>query len=242
MQLNWPKNLVSIQSHFQFWELVPVVSTCAGRVSLTGEGSLAHRPMGFFDKVLPGLGVKVRSTGGFLPIEVTGPMQPRDISVDGSISSQFITGLLFAYAHIALPGTIIRVSDTVSRPYLDMSVAMLNKFGYSIIQPNADEFVIGEKTRIEGSLLVTIPGDWSGGAFFLVAGAIAGNLEISGLDETSQQGDRAVLDVLKMAGADVTHSGPEILVNNHNKLNAFQFDASATPDLFPPLACLALYC
>ncbi len=222
--------------------LIPVVATSGGTVTFNGEGSLLRRPVRFFDNVFPILNVEYRSADGFLPVTLKGPLQPRDIKVDGTQSSQFISGLLTAYCHVAEPGTVIRVSGAVSKPYLDITVEMLYEFGYRITRTSEGEFVIGERLEIADPLEIRIPGDWSNAAFLIVAGAIAGQITVTGLDAKSKQGDRAIIDVIKAAGCNVVVGKSEIRLDNRNRLTAFSYDANDTPDLFPPLASLAIFC
>lgn len=94
----------------------PIIALADKEITINGEGSLLSRPMDFFDEILPLLGVKVQSNNGKLPIKVNGPLQPKNIEIDGSLSSQFLTGLLMAYAaappKYSQKGRIIRDSET----------------------------------------------------------------------------------------------------------------------------------
>ncbi|HKH61711.1 MAG TPA: hypothetical protein VKA49_12810, partial [Flavitalea sp.] len=96
----------------------PVISLSDQEITIKGEGSLLKRPMDFFDEVLPQLGVAISSNNGRLPLKVKGPLQPTDIEIDGSLSSQFLTGLLMAYSAAGAGGVSIRVNDLKSRPYV----------------------------------------------------------------------------------------------------------------------------
>jgi 3-phosphoshikimate 1-carboxyvinyltransferase len=85
-----------------------------------------------------------------------------------------------------------------------------------------------------------VEGDWSGAAFLLVAGAIAGDLRVNGLDLQSTQADRAVIEALRACGADMQLNGDQIQVQSNGRLIGFTFDATDCPDLFPPLVALAV--
>ena len=219
------------------------IAAISGRKTiLNGEGSLLKRSMAFFDEVLPKLGVNVSTKHGFLPLEICGPMIPEDITVNGSGSSQYLTGMLFAFAATATLPVTITVEDLKSKPYIDLSLQMLNHFGYRVINHEYSQFIIMPVKSLKKEIVYHAEGDWSSASFILVGGAIAGDICIEGLDIDSVQADRAIMDVLNLAGADINFKEGRVLANNRNKLTAFEFDATDCPDLFPPLALLAACC
>ena len=211
-------------------------------VMLEGKGSLLRRPMHFFDETFPALGITVKSSNGFLPIMVKGSLVPNDITIDGSVSSQYLTGLLFAFAKAARKQVVITVSDLKSRPYVDLSIQMLRHFGYDIWHEGYNKFIIHPVDPVNRQVTYRVEGDWSSAAFLLVAGAISGELQIHGLDLDSVQADRSVLKVLQQCGADIHIEENSIRVTDHNELSGFEFDATDCPDLFPPLVALAACC
>ena len=239
----------------------PVISLNQGTVTINGEGSLLTRPMDFFDEVLPQLGVQITSNAGKLPLTLKGPLKPKNITIDGSLSSQFLTGLLLAYAADGASGVGIKVIDLKSKPYVDLTLKVMNDFGLQVPENrNYEEFYFGKpetgdenretanvnrETGIvnDGTLVTdyTVEGDWSGGAFLLVAGAIAGDITVKGLDTSSTQADKAVLQALKDCGCAIQIGNGVINIGPGN-LTAFSFDATDCPDLFPPLVALAAYC
>ena len=220
----------------------PIAALCEQKIILKGEGSLTKRPMDFFDKILPKLGVQIKSADGKLPLEIEGPLDPVDISVDGSLSSQFLTGLLFAFGESVKNPVTISVNDLKSKPYIDLTLDVMKHFGYNIINLNFQAFIISKKNEdIDSVISYTVEGDWSSGSFLLVAGAIAGSVKVSGLDEKSSQADKAIIDVLRDCGAEVIISKDFVHVSK-DSLKAFMFDATDCPDLFPPLVALAAYC
>lgn len=213
-------------------------------ISIVGEGSLLTRPMDFFDKVFPKLHVKIKSNQGKLPLVIQGPLQPADIEVDGSLSSQFLTGLLFAFAAADARGVSIKVKDLKSKPYIDLTLDVMKRYGLKLPE-NRDyaEFYFGTTSyqpQME-TRSYTVEGDWSGGAFLLVAGAIAGPIQVRGLDLSSTQADKAIVDALMSANAGIAMDGKAIQLVPA-EMNAFEFDATDCPDLFPPLVALAAYC
>jgi len=221
----------------------PLVAMNSNPIHITGEGSLLNRPMDFFDTVLPQLGVTVQSNEGKLPLTVQGPLQPKDISIDGSLSSQFLTGLLIAYAASGADGVSITVTNLKSKPYVDLTLSVMDDFGLPVPENiNYEKFVFkGGETDKNRERTYTVEGDWSGGAFLLVAGAIAGNITVRGLDVHSTQADKAILHALSQCGAGISIETNQINLRPAS-LKAFQFDATDCPDLFPPLVALAAYC
>lgn len=214
------------------------------KITVKGSGSLAKRPMDFFDEVLPQLGVEVKSNNGYLPLEIKGPLQPKNITVDGSLSSQYLTGLLFAYAAADAKDVSIKVKNLSSRPYVDLTLKVLEAYGLKVPENrNYEEFYFRD-SKVYGqpsTINYTVEGDWSGGAFLLVGSAIAGNVNIKGLDLSSTQADRAVLQALMQAGTNISIRPDEMEIKE-SKLKAFHFNATDCPDLFPPLVALASYC
>ncbi|MFM2117764.1 MAG: hypothetical protein RL316_954, partial [Bacteroidota bacterium] len=99
------------------------------QVTITGSGSLLQRPQHFFSKVFPQLNAQVITENGFLPLQVKGPLTPRDIMVDGSMSSQYLSGLLMAYSASGISNVTITVDRLVSKPYVDLTLAIMQKFG-----------------------------------------------------------------------------------------------------------------
>lgn len=200
--------------------------------------------MDFFDEVLPKLGVSIRSNAGKLPLVIKGPLQPRNIEIDGSLSSQFLTGLLLSYAAADAKEVSIKVNNLKSKPYVDLTLEVMKRFGLKLPENrNYEEFYFGTsyaKNAIETNEY-TVEGDWSGAAFLLVAGAIAGPLIVKGLDLNSTQADKAIVQALVDTGVGISLRENEIELRPA-KLKAFHFDATDCPDLFPPLVALASYC
>lgn len=220
----------------------PIAALCRQRVHITGSGSLASRPMDFFDAIFPQLGIHIQTNNGKLPLSVQGPLQTKEIGIDGSLSSQFLTGLLFAYAKAAASPAVIHVDNLKSKPYIDLSLQMLEHFGYTVTNDDHTIFTILPGNKLSGQQVhYTVEGDWSGASFLLVAGAIAGKIKVKGLDVFSAQADKAILQALQQSQARLSINADYIEVSP-GELKAFHFDATHCPDLFPPLVALAAYC
>jgi 3-phosphoshikimate 1-carboxyvinyltransferase len=223
----------------------PIIALSDKAITIKGEGSLKNRPMDFFDEILPQLGVKFKSNDGKLPMTVQGPLVPANIEVDGSLSSQFLTGLLMAYSAAGANDVSIKVKDLKSKPYIDLTLDVMKQFGMNIPEnKNYKEFVFHSQPTHDSPHTThqyTVEGDWSGGAFLLVAGTIAGSITVRGLDLSSTQADKAIMKALMSANAAIAMD--EKGIQSHpGGLRGFEFDATDCPDLFPPLVALASYC
>lgn len=216
----------------------PVASLHDEPIVIEGEGTLRHRPMSMMVVPLKELGVDVRDGGGRLPIEVCGPMRGGRVTVDGSMSSQFVTGLLIALP-LAERDTTIEVEGLVSTPYIDMTLETLERFGVEVMYHEGDysEFYI-EGGQEFNAVDYTIESDWSAAATIMVAAAIAGEVTINNLSTLSRQADTAICRALERAGASLIIEENSITVA-HRELEAFSFDATNCPDLFPALVALA---
>ncbi|WP_336517944.1 3-phosphoshikimate 1-carboxyvinyltransferase [Pollutibacter soli] len=222
----------------------PIASLSDQPLRISGSGSLVTRPMHFFDEIFPQLGISIQTLNGKLPLDIKGPLKPANITVDGSLSSQFLTGLLMAYSAAEASDVTITVNNLTSKPYIDLTLDVMKKFGMKIPEvKNFETFYFpsaANKASAE-NIAYTVEGDWSGGAFLLVAGAIAGGLKVKGLQADSTQADKAILDALDNAGVKLNITENEIDVIP-GVLKAFDFDATECPDLFPPLVALAAAC
>jgi len=228
----------------------PLVALSEKEITINGEGSLLTRPMDFFDEILPKLGVSIQSSNGKLPLKIKGPLVPKNIEIDGSLSSQFLTGLLMAYAASDAKDASIKVNNLKSKPYVDLTLDVMKQFGLKLPENrNYAEFHFSSEpahdsrpdSYQETTHDYTVEGDWSGGAFLLVAGVIAGSITVRGLDLMSTQADKAIVDALMKANASIAMDTKGIKLHA-GEMNAFDFDATDCPDLFPPLVALASYC
>jgi 3-phosphoshikimate 1-carboxyvinyltransferase len=217
----------------------PIAALLDSETVLAASGSLRSRPMEMV-AALQGLGVSCTTDHGRPPITVRGPLEGGRITIDASVSSQFLTGLLMALP-LSRKDSHVRVSGLSSAPYIRMTIELLSTFGVTIEHDDGltDMRVDGSQAYRPSSYIVE--GDWSGAAFLLVAGAIGGSVVVKGLPFPSNQADSAVLEALEMAGASVSKGPDSISVERHNLL-PFVFDATQCPDLFPPLVALAACC
>lgn len=222
----------------------PIAACISNEVRIKGEGSLKTRPMNFFDEILPDIGVTIKSNDGKLPLRIKGPIIPKTITVDGSLSSQFLTGLLMAYSYLGANEVSINVINLKSKPYIDLTLNVMKHFGM-LVPKNIDykEFIFSTNyfQTTKQDVVYQVEGDWSGASFLLVAGAISGSISVSGLDLNSTQADKAIIGALKDCGCKLEVKDDVILVSSTD-LESFTFNATECPDLFPPLVALASFC
>ena len=217
----------------------PIAALYPAEITMVGANSLKKRPMSMIEEALTQLGVKCTSTKGFLPLTIQGPIAGGKIEIDGSISSQLLTGLLMALP-LAAKDSEIKVNNLKSRPYINMTMQILRSFGIMVHNTDYALFQIsGNQKYIPQNY--TVEGDWSGGAFLLVAGAVNGHLTVQGLRTDSMQSDMSIINAIEKAGAKIKISENQIEISK-SALKAFDFDATDSPDLFPPLVALASYC
>ncbi len=219
----------------------PIAALADTPLTLIGGGTLQSRPMQPMADALSALGAKASLTDGSLPVELLGPLKGGTTSVDGSISSQFLTGLLMALP-CASSDSVLEVSDLKSKPYVDMTLEVLSATGISIHHENHHRFTIpGGQSYLPFD--ETVAGDWSAGAFLLILAALCGEpfLEVDGLGNQPTQADQAVTGALLLSGAKLMRTETGIRVERGRR-KGFRFDATHCPDLFPPLAAFAAFC
>ncbi len=172
-------------------------------------------------------------------VKVHGPLKGGETWIQGDISSQFISGLLFA-APLAANDVIIHVKGRLeSRPYVEMSLDVLKRHGISI-DVDDSEFHISAPQKYTGAFH-DVPGDFSSAAFLIAGAGIAGEeITVSGLNAGSLEPDAVFLKVIDRMGLDVRNAG-QILEVRGSKLEPFEFDAMNNPDLVPPLEVLGCF-
>lgn len=218
--------------------LIPIAATFGKEITITGHGSLLSRPIDMVEKPLTQLGVKVQTTNGKLPVKIKGPIKGGVVEVDGSVSSQFVTGLTMALP-LAKEDSQLIVKNLKSPMYVSLTESVLFVFGVNIVGGSQEDLIKGDQ-EYEAVENYSIEGDWSGASFLLVAAAIAGEVEVDGL-YNGLQPDLGILYALEWAGAKVEQKKESVHVQK-GELKAFKFNATNCPDLFPPLVVLAANC
>jgi 3-phosphoshikimate 1-carboxyvinyltransferase len=238
-----PKEEISVnvrESGLSSRMFTPILANSKKEVLINGHGTVLSRPMDFFFDVFPELGVDISSSNHRIPLKVKGPLQAKHIEIDGSKSSQFVTGILYGFlGSEKAGGKCIRIKDLKSRPYVELSVEVLKHFGVKVSFLE-DTLTFPSYVRLTGDHIIDIEGDWSSASFFIVGAAINGSLTLNNLKSDSKQADIAILDAVTEFGADVSHYENRVQIKSSNN-KAFNFNATDCPDLFPPLAVLALF-
>lgn len=203
-------------------------------VTFTGTGKLPQRPLDEYYNIFRNENIFYQNEKGNLPLRVKGKLKPGEFYLKGDISSQFITGLMFALPLLNGDSKIIITSKLESKAYVDLTMNILNKFGIKIENNLYKEFYIkGNQSYIARDYKVE--GDFSQGAFWLMAGAIGEEIRCKNLNINSLQGDKEIINIIKSMGGiiDINH---DFIKANPSKLKGITIDASEIPDLVPILA------
>lgn len=250
--------------------MIPLMAVLGdGNATVSGEGTLTRRPLKGARDIMGAFGVRLETISGtgqesfsevHVPLTISGKLEGGKVTVSGSGGSQLISGLLMALP-LLQEDTVIRLTEPKSIPYLFITMDVLKAFGVKIWcdMEGGPEFAESQDwndcteivLHIKGgqsykATYMDIEGDWSSAANFLVAGAIFGKVNVSGLDTKSLQADLSIMDILMEAGASLSQMGDDdprgVIHVQKAPLNAFDVDANNCPDLFPIVAILAAFC
>lgn len=250
--------------------MIPLMAVLGdGNATVSGEGTLTRRPLKGARDIMGAFGVRLETISGtgqesfsevHVPLTISGKLEGGKVTVSGSGGSQLISGLLMALP-LLQEDTVIRLTEPKSIPYLFITMDVLKAFGVKIWcdMEGGPEFAESQDwndcteivLHIKGGQSYTatdmdIEGDWSSAANFLVAGAIFGKVNVSGLDTKSLQADLSIMDILMEAGASLSQMGDDdprgVIHVQKAPLNAFDVDVNNCPDLFPVAAVLAAFC
>ena len=215
--------------------IIPIVLLQPKRVVITGKGRLVSRPMKPYYEIFAEKAIQYEhlQKDQDLPLAVEGALTPGSYQIDGGVSSQFITGLLFALPLLSGDSVIELTSKLESKPYIDITLDVLKQFGIEIVNDNDQRFVIkGNQAYTPSNYRVE--GDFSQGAFWLVAGTIGEMMDCQDLNVASQQGDKVIVDILKEMGGDISVDDDKLIVRKAETSGTI-IDVSQCPDLVPIL-------
>jgi 3-phosphoshikimate 1-carboxyvinyltransferase len=229
------------ESGLSFRMFLPIAGLCDQSITFTGTGTLLNRIHSFPEAAFQKLHVSlIQNDDNRLPVIIKGPINPRSISIHADQSSQYLTGLLIALAASTQETIDVAVINLVSSPYVNLTINMLQKFGYSV------NWLDGQKIQIEprpsvNSLARTIQieSDWSSASFWIVGAALSGSVKLSGLNPDSYQADRVILSVLDQARISYHWDNEFLCIEHSDSFQAFDIDANDCPDLIPILSILA---
>ena len=219
--------------------LLPVAAALGADATFIGHGRLPERPLSPLYEEMKAHGVKM-TPNGHMPLKCEGNLPAGLYTIDGGVSSQFISGLLMALPLTGIQSKIVVTGKQESASYIGLTLNSLKQFGIEI-QTTVDGYIIsGAQEFTTPACQVSVEGDWSAAAFWITAG-VAGSKPVTctGLNyECSAQGDRRIVDVLRRMGADITTSGNTITARPSN-LTASHIDCADIPDLVPILTVAA---
>ncbi|MDE6665353.1 MAG: 3-phosphoshikimate 1-carboxyvinyltransferase [Ruminococcus sp.] len=205
--------------------IIPVAAALGIETEFHGRGRLPQRPIDIYIRELGKHGITF-DYNNTMPFTMSGQLQSGVYEIEGNVSSQFITGLLFALPMLDGDSEIVLTSHLESRPYVDITIDVLKRFGVTIDETENGFRIKGNQTYKPHS--EKIEGDYSQAAFFYVANALGSSVTLGNLNPDSVQGDKKVLDII------------ENMCYNGN-IGSFRADCSDIPDLVPVLAVLAAF-
>lgn len=228
-----------------FRPLTAILSIMQGQYILSGIDRMHERPIKDLVDALSQIGANIKylKNEGYPPLEI----HPANISyrspinIRGDVSSQFLSALLMACSLLKDEIVININGDLISKPYIDITLKLLRKFGVNFINKDWKVFSLVQPANLKNPNIIEIEGDASSASYFFAAAAIAGNVEVKGLSKDSIQGDIDFLKVLKKMGANVKYKKNSIVVSQAVTLKGLTVDCKMIPDAAMTLATLALF-
>lgn len=216
--------------------IIPIALVNKEEMLFTGKNNLVKRPLDAYYNIFDEQGITYLKGDDYLPFKTKGGLKPGLYTISGDVSSQFITGLLFALPLLDSNSIIKLSSPLESRGYVDLTIDILKQFGIEIINNNYETFRIVGRQKYK-PFNYTIEGDYSQSAFFLEANALGSNIRLKAMNPLSHQGDKKIIEDMKAMGCDITFENDEITLTA-SKTKGAVIDFSQTPDLGPAIACL----
>ncbi|MEM1483680.1 3-phosphoshikimate 1-carboxyvinyltransferase [Oscillospiraceae bacterium PP1C4] len=216
--------------------LLPVAAALGLQAVFCGEGRLPERPIGTLSNQLKEHGITFSAER--MPFTISGKLTGGCFTLPGDVSSQFVSGLLFALPLVDSDSEIVLTSPLQSAGYVDMTLSTLRQSGIEIIITENGYRINGNQVYRAGDKAVE--GDYSNAAFWLCAGAIGGEISVGGLDADSMQGDRAIVEVIRRFGGTIATEN-SIVTSGKTPLSGCRIDAAPIPDLVPVIAVMAAF-
>lgn len=217
--------------------LIPIALTHYSKVKFVGKGKLVSRPLDTYYKIFEKQNILYSNNKGNLPLTIEGKLKPGTYEIEGNISSQFITGLLFTLPLLDGDSKITITTNLESKGYVDLTLDILKKFDIKIINNKYSEFIIRGNQSYK-AIDYRVEGDFSQAAFWLVGGILGEEIICTDLNMESLQADRVILDIINEMGGSLALENSNIKASkSHTK--GITVDASQCPDLVPALTVLA---
>lgn len=217
--------------------LIPIAALTDGKVTFKGRGKLIERPLDVYYEIFNKQGFEYENNDGKLPVTIRGRMKPGKFFVRGDISSQFISGLLFALPLLDGDSEITMTTTLQSKGYVDLTIDVLRKFGILVNNNNYQSFYIKGNQKYTPTTY-SVEGDFSQAAFWLAAGVLSGSVVCEGLNMDSLQGDKDILRIIQDMGGKLEIEDNRATAVRSN-LKGMDIDASQIPDLVPVIAVMA---
>ena len=225
--------------------MIPIAAALGYKCRFEMSGNLGKRPLDVYYDIFDKNGIKYKRGENYL--EIDGNLNAGEYDIPGNISSQFITGMLFALSMLE-EDSLLKITDKIeSKSYIDITLQCLKDFGIEIENNNYRKFRIKGNQKYkcrkekQGYNKYTVEGDFSQGAFFLCADAIGNDVNIKGLRRDSIQGDKATLDILERMGCEKIYNESNDIKMKVNSLNSTVIDATDCPDIIPVLSVCAAF-
>lgn len=218
--------------------LVPIAALFEGVNRFVGRGNLGKRPLDTYYKIFDEQGIKYSYKEGILDLKTEGKLKAGEFKMEGNISSQFITGLLFTLPLLDGDSKIIITTEMESKGYIDLTLSAIKDFGVEIINNNYEEFII-KGNQIYKSIDYRVEGDYSQAAFFFCADALSNDVVLNDLKLDSLQGDKEVIDILERMGLKLNSKNDGLIGNVSDGLKATVIDGSQCPDIIPVVSLVA---
>lgn len=228
-----------------FRPLTAALALSGGNYTLSGVPRMHERPIGDLVNALlqTGAQIKYLKNQGFPPLKIS-PAKPifgQTIKIRGDVSSQFLTALLMALPLTKQTATIEVVGELISKPYIEITLNLMAKFGVHIQREGWQRFTIPANSQYVSPKEIFVEGDASSASYFLAAGAIAGDIRVEGIGENSIQGDVRFAEALAMMGGEITYGENHIAAGKAKSLKAIDLDCNHIPDAAMTLAIAALF-
>lgn len=228
-----------------FRPLTAALAFSGGNYTLSGIPRMHERPIGDLVDALRQTGAQIEylQNEGFPPLKISpAKLDLTDtIKIRGDVSSQFLTALLMALPLTKQRATIEVVSELISKPYIEITLNLMAKFGVHVERDGWQSFTIPANSSYISPKQIFVEGDASSASYFLAAGAIAGNITVEGLGKHSIQGDVRFAEALALMGGHITYGENHITASKTGKLKAIDLDCNHIPDAAMTLAILALF-
>lgn len=218
--------------------MLPIAAVLGYKCRFEMSGNLGKRPLDVYYNIFDKNGVKYEKGGNYL--EIDGKLGAGEYNIPGNISSQFITGMLFALSQLEEDSVVNILDNIESKSYIDITLASLKDFGIEIEHNDYRQFRIKGNQKYKCDEY-TVEGDFSQGAFFLCADAIGNDVNVKGLRRDSIQGDKATLEILERMGCDRIYNECDDIKMKVNSLNSTVIDATDCPDIIPVLSVCAAF-